>query len=178
MKLAADLPGAPGKNPSLPISASPLSLPDTEALSQRPRRIVLKRFALKAAASVFGSAEPKNCADVTCDEEQVRCSQSDARSRPSRAGQLGGCFRGTAAWNQAPSCWLLTPHTTRCNQFHAGKKAQVGPPPLSPLQTHSHQISASGDGCRIDFQNWTVTVYQPPTTNTHTRAHINIGPVM
>lgn len=164
------------------------------------RRIVRKRFALKATASVFGSAESKNCPDVTCDEEQVRCSQSDARSRPSRAepgraeqgqtgpgraGLLGGCSRGTAAWNQAPSCWLLTPHTTRCNPFHSEKKHKWEPPPpllhtclcawdpllSSPLQTHSHQISASGDGCRIDFQNWTVTVYQPPTTNTHTRAH-------
>lgn len=41
--------------------------------------------------------------------------------------------------------------------------------PFSPHpQTHSQQIPASRDSCRIDFQNWTVTLQLQPPHHTHT----------
>lgn len=56
--------GLRGKKPSLEISACFLPLPNTEALFQQLVRLFVRRFALKAADSVFGSAESENWPDV------------------------------------------------------------------------------------------------------------------
>lgn len=95
MKSVAELHGAPRKNLPLVVSASPLPLPNTKALFQQLVRSLVGRFAVKATVSLFGSAESENCPDVTCDEEEVKCSRSDACSRPGRARKLAG--------------WLATP---------------------------------------------------------------------
>lgn len=96
-------------------------------------RLFVRRSALKATVSVFGSAKSENCLDVTCDEEELKWSRSDARSRPGRARKLSGCSRGSARCNQAPSCQLLTPHAARCSPFHTEEKPrEAHPHPTSP----------------------------------------------
>lgn len=132
MKSAADLHGAPRKSLSLETSASPLPLWNTKAWFQQLVRFIVRRFALKATVSLYGSAESENCNDVTCDKEEVKCSRSDARSRPGQARKAGRLLQRVGRLEPSTQLPATDPTHRQMQPVSHWRKAQVKHTPTPP----------------------------------------------